>query len=72
MKSDAASVGIKDGTGDQMIKVDQIRCGDHKSGFRPMLAPDKRGNKERCDPMPTIMEEGLEKLYASIQSLKKL
>jgi len=72
VKSYAASIGIKDRVSQQMIQVDQIGGRDNQSCVQPMSAPDYPGDEKWCQPMRAIVQNGLEKLYASIQSRKKL
>lgn len=72
MKTDAATIGIKDGIGQQMVEIDQIGACDDQACQLPALAPQKRGNQEWDEPMPAIVQNGLEEVYPSIQSRKKL
>ncbi len=62
MKTDTATIGIKDGIGQQMVEIDQIGACDNQACQLPALAPQKRGNQERDEPMPAIVQNGLEEV----------
>ena len=56
VKADAAAVRIKDRVGKQVVEIDQISAGDHKTGAQPVLAPEDRRDQERSDPVSTVMQ----------------
>ena len=72
MKADATSIGIKNRISQQMVQVDQICASDNKACTAPFVTPNKCREQKRRNPMTAVVQDWLEKLYASIQSRKKL
>jgi hypothetical protein len=62
MEADRAAIGIENWRGEQMVEIDEIGCGDDKASKFPAHTPDYRSDQKRRDPMPAIMQEGLEGL----------
>ena len=72
VKADATAVGVENEIGRQMVEINQICSGDDKPCGFPTFTPQDCSNQEGCNPMPAIMKQGLEEVYPSIQSRKKL
>lgn len=60
MKPDAATVGIKNRIGQEMVEVDQICAGDNKSCTAPFVTSDNGRKQKRRYPMPAVVQDRLD------------
>jgi hypothetical protein len=62
MEAYAASVWVENRIRQQMVEIDKIGSGNDKASKLPACPPDYRSDQKRRNPMPAIMQDGLEGL----------